>query len=384
MNSLGIYIHIPFCVKKCSYCDFYSLRHTTYEREKSYIEALCTHIKQESNLYKDYTVDTIFLGGGTPSILSLESIKELTACLKNSFNITKDAEFTIEANPGTLDREKLNCYLENGINRLSIGLQSTNDNELLRLGRIHTFEDFEKSYQLARECGFKNISIDVMLALPDQNLEGFMKTLDRVCDFNPEHISSYCLKIEDNTFFGAIREKLVLPSEEEENKMYIALCKALKERGYEQYEVSNFSKKGYRSRHNLKYWQSEEYIGFGPSAHSYFNGVRYSYPRDINKYINDINNGCLKKTIEDEGKSEEDGKALIDKMDEYVMLKLRITDGISNSEFENQFGTSFLTAYPRVLKYIRSGHMKEENGCYSFTPTGFIVSNYILVDILHF
>lgn len=381
MKPLGIYIHIPFCIKKCAYCDFYSLRYTSYEREKSYINALIAHIKKDSVLYKDYLVDTVFLGGGTPSILSTKSIKSLTECLKNSFNLSDDLEFTLEANPGTLHKEKLLCYLENGINRLSIGLQSTNKCELERLGRIHSYEDFKISYELARECGFKNISVDVMYGLPEQNTDKFLKTLEDVAEINPEHISAYGLKIEDNTFFGAIKDKLILPGDEEEEKMYLTLCHFLEERGWKQYEISNFAKEGYESRHNMKYWCKEEYIGFGPNAHSYFDGVRYYYKGDINSYIESANNGNVPRILEEE---KAENVSLIDEMDEYVMLRLRLRKGVSDAEFESRYGLSFIDAYPLAIKFLKSGHMANENGSYYLTPEGLIVSNYIFVEILHF
>ena len=378
MKNLGLYIHIPFCVKKCDYCDFYSLCHD-YELEVEYINALCSHIKTEAHLYKDYNFDTIFIGGGTPSVLNLESFEKLVNCIKKHLKLTQGGEFTIEANPGTLSREKLECYRKNGINRLSIGLQSTSNKELAVLGRIHTFDEFGESYYLARECGFDNISVDIMYGLPNQALDDFKKTLDHVCEFNPEHISAYCLKIEENTPFGKRQDSLSLPSDEEEYEMYMTLCSILNKKGWSQYEISNFSKENRRSNHNLKYWQSEEYIGFGPSAHSFFNGKRYFYSKDIKQYIKQANNGNVVRISEDE-----EGKTHIDKMDEYVLLKLRLSDGISPAEFEQRFGKSFLSEYPNIEKYIKSDHVSIKNGFYSFTPKGFFVSNYILTDILHF
>ncbi len=378
MKNLGLYIHIPFCIKKCDYCDFYSLCHN-YKLEEEYISALCSHIKAEAHLYNDYTFDTVFIGGGTPSVLSLDSFDRLANCIKNNLKLTQGGEFTIEINPGTLNREKLECYKKNGVNRLSIGLQSTNDEELIGLGRIHTLDEFKQSYCLARECGFDNISIDVMYGLPNQKLEDFKKTLDHVCEFNPEHISAYCLKIEENTPFGKRQDTLYLPSDDEEYEMYMALCTTLEEKGWSQYEISNFAKQSHRSRHNLKYWQSEEYIGFGPSSHSFFNGTRYFYSRDIIKYIEDVKNASVTKVLEQE--SEE---THIDKMDEYVMLKLRLSDGISSKEFKERFGKELLCEYPNIEKYIKSDHVSIKNGFYSFTPKGFFVSNFILTDILHF
>ncbi|MBQ7225957.1 MAG: radical SAM family heme chaperone HemW [Clostridia bacterium] len=375
MRELGLYIHIPFCIKKCNYCDFYSLCHSSV-KEQEYISALCKHIKRDAHKYKDCEFNTVFIGGGTPSVLSVDGFNTLAKTVNNHLNLTQGGEFTLEANPGTLTREKLLSYRRAGVNRLSIGLQSTNGEELSTLGRIHTVDEFSRGYLLARECGFDNISIDVMYGLPNQKIGDFTKTLDQVCDFNPEHISAYCLKIEENTPFYKQRERLSLPSEDEQYEMYLLLCNTLGKRGYSQYEISNFAKKGYRSKHNMKYWQSKEYVGFGPSAHSFFDGVRYFYPRDINSYIVDP-----VAEIEDESR---ENSAKIDQMDEYVMLKLRLKDGISEGEFFGRFGSELLAEYPSINKYLKSGHMELRNGSYSFTPSGFFVSNYILTDILHF
>ena len=376
MKSLGLYIHIPFCVKKCHYCDFYSVCHTD-KQEREYISALCNHMKNEAHLYKDYEIDTIFLGGGTPSVLSGDSILKIADTVKSCFNLHSSPEFTIEANPGTLSEEKLLAYKCAGINRLSIGLQSASDKELCTLGRIHSLDEFAEGYSLARKCGFDNISVDVMYGLPDQAIDNFAKTLDHVCDFSPEHISAYCLKIEENTRFGKVKDTLSLPSDEEEYLMYMLLCQKLKERGYEQYEISNFAKQGYYSRHNMKYWQSHEYVGFGPAAHSYFNGLRYSYSRDIDKYI-----ACPIKEYDTE--NSEESVAKIDQMDEFVMLKLRLSEGVSEKEFYEKFKSTFTEEYPLVERFINSGHMVYENGRYHMNSRGFFVSNYILTEILHF
>lgn len=388
MKKLGLYIHIPFCKKKCNYCDFYSLCNVSEEKIDDYIDALRQHIKKEGHVYENCLFDTVFLGGGTPGILSSKQFVRLLDGVKQNLNIAKDAEFTVETNPGTLDKEKLLTYRKWGVNRLSIGLQSAKDNELSVLGRIHTFDVFEKSYNLARLCGFDNISVDIMYGLPNQKKEDLVKTIDRVCDFSPEHISAYCLKIEDNTPFGRQRDTLSLPSDEEEYEMYMTLCERLGQTGYCQYEISNFAKKGYRSKHNIKYWQSEEYVGFGPSSHSYFDGVRYSYSKDLDEYISQSKKGIfIKLTEENEDENGEKNNrisAKIDKMDEYVMLKLRLSDGICEKEFFNKFNLSFIEEYPRVLGFVKSGYMKYENGAYSFTPQGFFVSNYIYTEILHF
>ncbi len=375
MRKLGIYIHIPFCVKKCNYCDFYSLPHDSIV-EASYINALCKHIKSEKHLYENYEVDTVYIGGGTPSVLSLESIKRIADTVRVCFNLAENMEFSIEQNPCTMTEEKLALYKSVGINRLSIGAQSMNDDELKCLGRAHTSHQVKEKFQLARKCGFENISLDVMFGLPNQRLEDFQKTLDQVCLIAPEHISAYGLKIEENTNFGRIKETLCLPTDEQDYEMYSFLCDTLSKNGYEQYEISNFAKKGYSSRHNMKYWLCEEYVGFGSSAHSCFQGVRYFYENDIQKYISEEwEKICesLDDTISDE----------TDKMDEYVMLRLRLSEGVDELEFEKAFGKTFLSEYPQIGTFVLSGHIKKDKNRYFFTKDGFFVSNYILSSILH-
>ena len=377
MNT-GLYIHIPFCVKKCNYCDFYSLGCPSDGSIERYVRALCSHIEKEAPLYRSRLIDTVFIGGGTPSVLSPELTKSLLTCLKTQLNIASDAEFSVEVNPGTVTKELAKVYKENGINRVSIGLQSVNDNELKMLGRIHTLDEFKTSYGILREAGIGNINIDIMYALPDQKSEDFIKTLDRVAEFNPEHISAYCLKIEENTHFYKIKDTLVLPDEDEQYKMYLTMCERLYQLGYEQYEISNFSKKGFRCVHNLKYWLSKEYVAFGPSAHSYVDRVRYSYRGDINEYMESIENGALPKK-ELEAKYELTPE---EKMDEYVMLRLRLSDGVDTKEFESRFGISFNERYKKLEMYVKNGYVTKKNGNYAFTPKGFFVSNYILSDIL--
>ncbi|MBQ8344513.1 MAG: radical SAM family heme chaperone HemW [Clostridia bacterium] len=377
MNT-GLYIHIPFCVKKCNYCDFYSLGCPSKGNMERYISALCTHIKREAPLYKSRVFDTVFLGGGTPSVLPPELTKTLLTCLKSSLNISPNAEISVEVNPGTVTEEIARVYKENGVNRVSIGLQSVNDSELKMLGRIHTLSEFKESYRILRDMGIDNINIDIMYALPDQKTEDFIKTLDQVVEFKPEHISAYCLKIEENTPFYKMRDSLILPNEDEQYKMYLTLCEALEKSGYEQYEISNFSKKGHRCVHNLKYWLSKEYVAFGPSAHSYIDGVRYSYKDSINEYIEAVEGGSLPiKELESTSELTRE-----EKMDEYVMLCMRLSDGVSIEEFEARFGESFKNRYKKLEMYVKNGYVTEKNGTFAFTPKGFFVSNYILSDIL--
>ena len=382
MQRLGLYIHIPFCKRKCNYCDFYSC--TKLDNIKSYIDALLKQIVIDAPLYRDYEFDTIFIGGGTPSLLEPNDFERLTDAIKNNLNLTQGLEFSLEANPGTLTREKLLAYEKGGVNRLSMGLQSTFDNELKTLGRIHTYDEFVKNFNLARECGFDNISVDVMYSLPNQRRSDLLTTLERVSSLNPEHISSYCLKIEEKTPFGKIKDKLMLPNEDEEYEMYISMCDYLNKKGYLQYEISNFARAGYESKHNLKYWQSEEYIGIGPSAHSFFGGERYYYQDNLTDYISTILKGNSPEKIFEKELEIEHSVAHISKEDEYVMLKMRLSSGINTEEFKTRFGKEFLNSYPAVEKYIKSGHIVLLNNSYKFTPQGFFVSNYILTDILRF
>ncbi len=382
MKKLGLYIHIPFCKKKCNYCDFYSC--TSLDKIKKYIKSICSELKMEAPLYKDYTFDTIFIGGGTPSLIDSEDFKLLADTIKDNLSLAQDIEFSIEANPGTITGEKLIAYKESGVNRISIGLQSTFDDELNKLGRIHNYDTFLKNYNLAREYGFNNINIDIMYALPSQNKERFLETLKRVIELKPEHISAYSLKIEENTPFGKMKSALILPDEDEEYDTYLSMCETLSKNGYLQYEISNFSKEGYECKHNLKYWQSEEYIGIGPSAHSFFEGERYSYISNVDEYILELEEDVLPLKLLEENDKNEHSSPKISKTDEYVMLKMRLAKGVDLKEFRALFGTEFLEVYPQIKVYLDTGYVVLENGAYKFTPKGFFVSNYILTDILSF
>ncbi|MGM9646105.1 MAG: radical SAM family heme chaperone HemW [Eubacteriales bacterium] len=380
VDNLGIYIHVPFCARKCNYCDFYSCAPDCACNISEYIDALCKHIKAEAPAYRKRTVDTVFIGGGTPSLVLPKDFEKLAKTIWESFNLTQDAEFSMEANPGTLSEEKLRTYKNCGVNRLSIGLQSADDEELETLGRIHTFDDFKENFLLARRCGFDNINVDIMYGLPDESIEKISKTLYKVSEFSPEHISAYCLKIEENTPFFDIKDTLSIPDDDKICDTYLTICDKLKDYGYEQYEISNFSKTGYRCRHNLKYWNDEEYIGFGPSAHSFFNGRRYFYDNSTEKYVSSLRSGILPlKVWENKQK-----KSNEDDADEYIMLKMRLFDGIDTEEFFDKFGVSFEEYTGGVQKYILGGYMEKCAEVYRFTPKGFFVSNFILSDILHF
>ena len=375
MKKLGLYVHIPFCQKKCNYCDFYSLENQDEKIKSDYIKALSIQVEREAEQYREYTIDTIFFGGGTPSLISSHDIAYFLENIKKCLHVDENCEISIEINPKTVDKEKLLTYKRIGINRLSIGLQSTDDKMLSVLGRIHTYLDFLETYTLARNVGFDNISIDLMFGLPGQSKEEFLKTLLSAISLNTEHISVYLLKIEENTPFGKIKDSLSLPDDDTEYETYLEMCDLLSKNGYLQYEISNFSKEGKRSKHNLKYWLSEEYIGIGPNAHSYFENERYSYKPNVTEYMRAISDGKMPEKIPEENDT------YLSKMDEYVMLKLRLSDGISINEFKSRFGVDFLKQYPNASKFLKTGHMENNGDSIFFTPKGFFVSNYILSNI---
>ena len=328
MKELGIYIHIPFCSRKCIYCDFTSFQEKE-EMITKYIDSLLEEINRCNLNKKEYLVKTIYIGGGTPSFIDSKYIISILNLLKEKFNIFKDAEITIEVNPGTVTRNKLLEYIGSGINRLSIGLQSTDDKLLKLIGRIHTYDEFLNTYNLAKEVGFKNINVDLIIGLPTQNLEDIEKELKEIGLLNPEHISCYSLIVEEGTKLDEKikNNELILPPEELERKMYWKVKKSLEEKGYIHYEISNFAKNGYESKHNLSCWNQEEYIGFGLASHSYIDNKRYSNTEDLEEYIKSSNES---KTIH-ELKSKES------KMKEYMLLGLRKIAGVNISEFKSKF-----------------------------------------------
>lgn len=379
MNSLGLYIHIPFCRSKCPYCDFYSI--TDDSLAKRYVYALSLHMEDYSSAAANYDVDTVFIGGGTPTVLPCDRLLDIIDSIKRNFMLTPDAEFTIEANPATVTSSELRRLRRAGVNRLSMGLQSANNNELAALGRIHTFEDFCYSFKAARKAGFDNINIDLMYGIPKQTRESFMNTLRQVCALDPDHISMYGLKIEDGTPFAARADSLPTPSEDDECDMYIDGISFLAQNGYEQYEISNFSKPGMHCLHNLRYWNSEEYLGFGPGAHSYFGGHRFAFKRDLAEYVEEIEHpGSVSDLLSEDYKIKPS-----ERLGEYVMLRMRLTEGINSDVFASKFGVSFEKLFGKSLPlYINGGFMEQIGKNYRFTPKGMYVSNYILSTILDF
>lgn len=352
MEELGIYIHIPFCKQKCFYCDFCSFANKN-EMQERYVEAVINEIKNITHKEK-YTVTTIYFGGGTPSILNPEYIKNILQEIESSFKILDDAEITIEINPGTVNEEKLKKYKEYGINRLSIGLQSANDKILKKIGRIHDYKQFEETFFYARKCGFKNINVDLMIGLPTQTIEDVKQTLEKIIQKNPEHISVYSLIIEEGTIIEKLinENKLQLPDEETERIMYWTVVNELKENGYNQYEISNFSKKTYESKHNTNCWKQKQYVGLGTSAHSYLNKKRYSNTNNIEEYIKNIQENNISKNITIHEEQTEEST-----MNEYMLLGLRMIQGININEFKQKFKTDPTTKYKKILEKLQKENL---------------------------
>ena len=350
-KHIGIYIHIPFCKQKCYYCDFVS-----YCNKDNLIEKYIQAVKNEIQLQEIKTdIDTIYIGGGTPSYIEAKYIKEILEEIKTK-NVSKEAEITIEVNPGTVTLDKLQEYKNCGINRLSIGLQSTQNNLLKTIGRIHNFEEFLETYKMARKVGFKNINVDLMLGLPNQKISDLKESLEKVLELKPEHISVYSLIVEENTPIADKIEKneLILPEEETERNMYWYVKNTLELNGFHHYEISNFAKKGFESKHNLNCWEQQEYIGIGTAAHSYVENVRYSNTENLEKYIDNIEQGTPENNkIIHEVQNENDKKK------EFMLLGLRKIDGIKISEFKKVFGDNPIYLFRNELKKLSDEELIE-------------------------
>lgn len=369
---LELYVHIPFCVRKCQYCDFLS-GPSDEETKDRYIEALLKEIRAAEHT-EDYEIVSVFIGGGTPSALKAEAIASIMSTLQEQFFFCEDAEVTIEANPGTVDLEKLTIYRNVGINRLSLGLQSTDAEELKLLGRIHSYEEFLKSYEWAREAGFSNINIDLMFAIPGQTGEAWRQHLYQVAELNPEHISAYSLIIEEGTPFA--EQNLDLPDEDTEYQMYEDTAEILERYGYRQYEISNYAKQGYMCRHNAGYWQRREYLGFGLGASSLYGGMRFSNTHQMQEYLKESRNP-------DQIRQDVTVLSRNERIEEFMFLGLRMTEGISEKKFEENFDVRLMDVYGDILqKYEETGFMEHIETKWRLTRKGIHVSNHILADFL--
>lgn len=396
-RPLGVYLHFPFCVRKCRYCDFLSFPSDEAGRE-IYLERLKEEIKARGAAYQDYNIETLFIGGGTPSLMTGQQLTELLDTVRASFHVSPVGEWTMECNPGTTDAETLRIYRNAGINRLSFGLQSMNDEELKYLGRIHTSKQFAENYQAARRVGFENINIDLMSALPGQTTASWLDTLNKAAALEPEHLSAYSLIIEEGTPFwnlygddrsgeadvdGIIADSgagqqgkaaiPALPDEDSEREMYHLTKRILAEQGYERYEVSNYARKGFECRHNLMYWRRKDYLGLGLGAASMVGERRFSNTSDISRYMQDFAY-CQEEIL--------DRKAQIE---ETMFLGLRCTLGVSDQTFKGKFGESMMNIYGDIIRqYVSEGFLTyhEEKGRLAFTESGMDVSNWILSDFL--
>ena len=394
-RNLSLYIHIPFCVQKCLYCDFLSFDDVLYAKQLKYIDALRTEIRLYQPYADRYSVKTIFIGGGTPSTVDESLIEAVLTEVRSVFRVDRFAEITIEANPGTLKYTDLLAYQSYGINRLSIGLQSADDELLGLLGRIHNFDQFVASYNSARRAGFRNINVDVMSGIPGQDMHSFVDTLTRVMEYRPEHISVYSLQVEEGTKLAEDENLLgMLPEEETDRRMYAMTKKILRTNGFERYEFSNYCQPGFECRHNIVYWTGGEYIGFGLGAASLFKGERFSNLRELESYLE------LMEEAEKLMTPEQDMTRLYDavtdrlrrdtvamyvdrRMEEFMFLGLRMIRGVSRTEFKERFNRDMFDVYGMVInRYVSDGFLKLEDDRVAMTDAGIDVSNIILADFI--
>ena len=374
-EKLGIYIHIPFCRSKCDYCDFYSLAGRD-DRMDQYQKALLSHIKETAPLAQDFPVDTIYIGGGTPSYYGAKRLKELLGVIRKLYKVEKDAEVTVECNPDSVDVKSLKILRKAGVNRLSMGMQSANACELERIHRIHTPQQVNEAATAARKAGFTNLSLDLIYGLPGQTMDSWKATVEHALSLIPQHLSCYGLKVEEGTPLAArVAQGEVLPDDDQQADLYLWTVGRLERAGYPQYEISNFAKPGFASRHNLRYWLTQPYIGFGPGAHSDFGGRRYSFVRDLDAYIQGVLQGG---DIIDESE-------IIPKRErcgEYLMLRLRTVQGINEQEYRSTYFMDFAPLQARLEQFRAQGWAEQTDGRWHFTPKGFLLSNQLIGDLL--
>lgn len=375
---LGLYIHVPFCAQKCYYCDFNSYKINSNQK-KEYLINIEREMKFYKEEFKDKCFDTVFFGGGTPSILTVDELQELVNNINENFNIKKDAEITIECNPGTINREKLEAMKKMGINRLSIGLQATQNYHLKSIGRIHTYEEFEKNYYDALDIGFENINIDLMYALPNQKTQEWKDTLDKIIKLNPSHISAYSLILEEGTkLYDMYQNKeFELLDEDTDINMYNYTIDTLKRHGYNQYEISNYSKENLECKHNIIYWKCDNYLGLGPGASGFIGDTRYSNIEDICEY-----NKCIMQNIRPV--SEEIELTKKDKIEEFIFMGLRMNEGINVDIFKERFDTDFYDIYQEVMdKLITRELVRFDGKNISLTQKGREISNSVFIEFLN-
>ena len=375
-DKLGIYVHIPFCRSKCDYCDFYSLAGREREMDR-YQKALLAHMRETAPLAQGIPVDTIYFGGGTPSFYGAKRIRELLTHLHKLFQVEKDAEITVECNPDSVDLRELKILRKAGVNRISLGMQSADAGELQRIHRIHTPRQTDQAAEWVRKLKFPSLSLDLIYGLPGQTMDSWRATVEHALSLLPQHLSCYGLKVEEGTPLARrVEEGEVLPDDDQQADLYLWTVGRLERAGLPQYEISNFAKPGHESRHNLRYWLTQPYIGFGPGAHSDFGGRRYSFVRDLEGYIR----GVL------EGGDVIDASELIpqrERCGEYLMLRLRTTRGVDGQEYRNDYFMDFAPLEARLREFAAQGWAEQTGeGRWRFTPRGFLVSNQLIGDLL--
>ena len=375
-TPLGLYIHIPFCKSKCHYCDFYSVTQAGPGLMDRYLEALCRHIQEAGQQAPNHIVDTVYFGGGTPSYFGADALATILSAVRKAFRVSADAEITFEANPDSVDLKLLRRLHSEGFTRVSLGIQCDDDQILEKIGRPHTYAQAEDAVKAIRKAGFKNLSVDLMYGLPDQTLNSWRKTLNHVLALQPEHISSYGLKLEEGTPMCRNQHSYTLADDDDQADMYLAAIRILRTYGYRQYEISNFCRKGQISRHNMKYWTGGEYLGFGPDASSDFAGQRFTAVRDLNAYVDGIlSGGTVLREVQTIPNRERAG--------EYLMMRLRITAGLDPKEYEKQYLLPFAPLEQALMEAREQGlAIKTIDGRWHLTPEGFLLSNTLISDLL--
>lgn len=376
-QPLGIYVHVPFCRSKCEYCDFYSLAGgMNKESMDLYLQAILAHIRESAQRAAGYIVDTVYFGGGTPSFFGPQGLVRILTEIDRRFHLSRDAEISLEANPDSVTLQGLSKLRRAGFNRISIGVQCDEDSKLKALGRPHNYRQAQSAVQNARKAGFDNVSVDLMFGLPNQSREQWMATVRNVADLKPDHISCYGLKVEEGTRLWEYREGANLPDDDAQADMYFYAVETLESLGYQQYEISNFSRPGMECRHNLKYWTGEPYLGFGPAAASDFAGKRFTAEADLNRYITGIlEHGTILSQCETVPMRERAG--------EYLMLRLRTRYGIEQHEYQRTYLLPFAPLEELLQRYREQGLAElDENGRWHLTPKGYMVSNTLLVELL--
>ena len=372
---LGIYIHIPFCLSKCEYCDFYSIPQANDDVMDRYLKALCAHIRETGPQAPAYRVDTVYFGGGTPTYFGADRLSAVLATVRECFDVDPQAEITFEANPESVSSKLLKRLRREGFNRMSLGIQSDDDDLLFNIGRPHTYEDAVQAVKLARKAGFDNLSVDLMFGLQNQTTHSWLNTLDHVLELKPEHISCYGLRVEEATPLNRYYHLLDIPQDDQQADMYLCAVELLRKRGYHQYEISNFARRGKQSRHNMKYWTCKEYLGFGPNASSDFAGKRFEIVDSLKQYMDGIENKTevLRHVHE---------IPLRERAGEYLITRLRTTLGINRKEFESLYLLSFDPLEEQLEKCFHNGHALCINERWRLTPEGFLLNNPILLQLL--